>query len=288
MDWSLQLKVPPDKEIFTLGEAKKFLRVELSEGVIEITESPSVSGDVEVFVNDEEYEVNVNDDDTKKQVAQKISNSISSQKDLGDTTYEDNSVFIRGSVEVESLQVEPGGTGVQAKTEILFDEEQDLIQSYVSAVRMYCENYQRRAYITQEWRLVLDAFPRTNTIMLPRPPLQSVEEVAYKDKDGDLHVFDDYEVDKSSEPGCLFLPPGQRWPDVSLFPKAAVFIEFISGYGDPQDVPENIKQAIRLLCSQWYEYRETVVVGKAVNKIPFSSDVLLWQEKVATYCPEGG
>ena len=51
--------------------------------------------------------------------------------------------------------------------------EDALITGLIKAAREYCEGYQNRAYITQTWELILDAFP-DSVIQIPLPPLQWV------------------------------------------------------------------------------------------------------------------
>ena len=168
------------------------------------------------------------------------------------------------------------------------NDEDVLIKSYIAAVRSFCENWQNRAYITQEWRLTLDNFPNRDYILIPRPPLQSIETFTYKDKDGDTHNFEDYEVDTDSEPGRVYLSPNKEWPTVDLFPKAAVTIEFKAGYGDDADnIPEEKMQAMRLLLGEWYEMREAVIVGSIVNELPFAVESLMWQDRIFPFHPAG-
>lgn len=51
--------------------------------------------------------------------------------------------------------------------------EDTLLTGFITAARKYCEGYQNRAYITQTWELILDAFP-DSVIQVPLPPLQFV------------------------------------------------------------------------------------------------------------------
>jgi hypothetical protein len=44
-----------------------------------------------------------------------------------------------------------------------------------------------------------------------------------------------------------------------------VAVTFVAGYGDPEDVPAEICQAILLLVSTLYENRESNVIGQTVQ-----------------------
>lgn len=52
------------------------------------------------------------------------------------------------------------------------DDDDTLIHSKINGVRIYCELFQNRAYITQTWELWLNAWPDKNYIEIPLPPLQ--------------------------------------------------------------------------------------------------------------------
>ena len=172
------------------------------------------------------------------------------------------------------------------KIEVEDTVEDDNINSLIRAAREYCEDYQCRAYVSQVWELVLDQFPIKNFINIPIPPLQSVESVKYKDKNGVECVFDlnNYIVDIDKEPGRIFLAYGKSWPSVTLQPVSSFRIRFTAGYspkseGDSIDlagnVPETVKQAMKLLIGYWFENREAAIVGSVGKELEFSVHALL-------------
>lgn len=110
------------------------------------------------------------------------------------------------------------------------------------AARQHVENWTGRALITSIWRLTLRDFP-LGVIQLPRTPLQAIESVTWRDKAGDAQTMIDYVVGLAA--GTI--EPLHRWPVAGDFPDAGV-IEFTAGYGDePEDVPEPIRTAIKML-----------------------------------------
>lgn len=118
------------------------------------------------------------------------------------------------------------------------------------AARQWCENYQNRAYITQTWELALDRWPREGCVKLPRPPLQHVEAVIITDREGNALVWSDYSIDNYSEPAEIV----GKLPSIKLADTNGIVIEYVAGYGDgPNDVPENVRQAIILLVMHWFE-----------------------------------
>lgn len=179
---------------------------------------------------------------------------------------------------VEPVTLQEGKAHLRVDT----TDDDVLISSLITAAREYCEAFQRRAYITQMWELVLDAWPNGPEIRLPRPPLQSVVAVRYCDFSGTEYTLspEDYIVDTKSEPGRVVLAYGKTWPAVMLYPASPIAIRFTAGYGDPASVPAKVKQAILLLVGHWYENREAVTVGSVSRAVEFAVEALLWQDRV--------
>jgi uncharacterized phiE125 gp8 family phage protein len=126
-------------------------------------------------------------------------------------------------------------------------DDDDLISAMTQTAREVVEGIARRALITQTWKLILDEFPATDEIAIPRPPLQSVASITYKDQDGNASTFssDDYIVNSDCEPGKVVLAYGSSWPSTTLYPTGAVTVQFTAGFGDAStDVPEKYRQAM--------------------------------------------
>jgi len=169
------------------------------------------------------------------------------------------------------------------RVETDFTADDDLITNLIIAAREYCEGFQNIAYITQTWELVLDKFPVKDYIQLPRPPLQSVTSVKYKDYEGTETTLDasKYIVDTDNEPGNVVLAYNESWPSFTPYPTGAVRVRFVAGYGDEAaNVPQKVKQAIHLLMGHWYENREAVFTGTISKEIEFAVHALLWQDRV--------
>lgn len=170
----------------------------------------------------------------------------------------------------------------EAKLQIRQDDSADdaFIQLLISEARRTVEDMARRALMTQTWRLSLDGWPRKDYISLPRPPLQSVTGVVYKDSAGGATTWDtaNYIVDTEHEPGRIYLAYGASWPSVTLYPANPIQITYKAGYGDAAgSVPETWRRAILLLIGHWYENRENVVTGGAIPKeIPLGVKNLVW------------
>lgn len=142
------------------------------------------------------------------------------------------------------------------------------------AARQLAEHYTRRAFISQTWQRVLDESEMTETIKLPRPPLQSIVSVTYYDTANTVHTLDPayYTYDTFSDPGWLVLNVGYSWPSTREY--NAFVVEYISGYGAG---PSNVPMAIRTAITEAAAY--SFVNGK-MGELPEDSKLKLQPYKV--------
>ena len=144
-------------------------------------------------------------------------------------------------------------------------EEDTLLQTYLYAAREWFEASTDRAFVTQTWRVTLPDLA-WSYYELPRPPLQSVTSVTYRDTAGVTQTVaaSTYDVVTSSTPGRIQLDYGSSWPATDEHPEA-VAITYVAGYGAPSAVPRLVRQGILMLAGYWYEQREAVVQGLALQ-----------------------
>jgi uncharacterized phiE125 gp8 family phage protein len=143
------------------------------------------------------------------------------------------------------------------------------IQGLVTASRRQIERYLNRALITQTWDLYLPNW--SDCIKLPYAPLQSVTSITYKNVDGDdtaLTIADYFHVVTSDDPGRLIRKYDVTLPEVEYGNPNAIVIRFVAGYGLAESVPEEIKHAMKLVLTDLYDQRGTVVIGNIAHKIP--------------------
>lgn len=175
--------------------------------------------------------------------------------------------------------------------------------------RRWCESWTERYFITQTWRVYLDAFPRHGSpgryglgygvgygfdyepqiagippgtwflagtrwaFRLPFPPCQQALSVSYLDPQGTTQVLalgTGYVVDTVSQPARITPPYGTYWPFSQLIPNS-VWCDFVCGYGEPKDVPEGIKIAILMLTLFYYDNRGVT------DQVPEAVKQLLWE-----------
>lgn len=191
---------------------------------------------------------------------------------------------------ITAPSVEPV-TLAEAKTHLRVDDidEDALITALISASRTYCEQWTARAFITQTWELVLDAFP-VNEMGIPLPPLQSVTSIKYDDGGGAEQTVapSEYTVDDVSQPGWVVPKASGSWPK-TFAGINAVRVRFVAGFAPnsppvslAENVPPPIRAAMLLHIGQLYENREDVIVGTVINKVPTGGiEYLLRQFRVA-------
>lgn len=179
------------------------------------------------------------------------------------------------------------------------------IQNYTRAARANLERRYDVAFITQSLVLGRDYFPAVfgmgwgwspgwwlgNTWMAQydtqelrygylslRPPVQSITSVTYLDQTGAITTWasSNYVLDADSRPGRLSLALGKTFPTTAPL-LGAVKVEFIAGYTDPTQVPDDMKSALKLLLGEYYQNRENVVIDTRIVAlaIPDGVDALM-------------
>ena len=137
-------------------------------------------------------------------------------------------------------------------------------QSLIPTARSYIENLCWRKFITQSWYAYLDDWPKGDYIELPYGNLQSVTTIKYTDTDNSQSTWSsaEYIVGTNYERGRVTLEDGYTWPNVVLYPSSPIEIDFTCGYGSTRaDVPECLKQAIKIVISELFENRESSIIG---------------------------
>ena len=94
-------------------------------------------------------------------------------------------------------------------------------------------------------------------------PVQSIESVVYRDRDGTDQVADVELYNFATNGDALSLRRGQRWPDGE-----EVIVSFVAGYASGA-CPPALKQAVLMLTAHFYSNREAVIVGMAEGEMSF-------------------
>lgn len=153
-------------------------------------------------------------------------------------------------------------------------DDDAIIAALIAGSRIHVEVQTRRALITQSWRLSRDSWPAAGRLEVLPAPLQTLSAARVYDADGiandiDMQAF----VPDPAASVLAFAPwalpvPGRR--------AAGIELDVVVGYGDDaSDVPESMRQAIRLLVAHWYENRSLVASGTSGVALPQTVAALL-------------
>lgn len=147
------------------------------------------------------------------------------------------------------------------------DIEDSLVESFIKAARMFCENYQHQVYFTQKLRLTLTADECSSCIELPRSQhLQTVERVMYQ------------LPNRESQSLRYVKKTGDVLAEIKIVEPlpidAEIMIEYVAGEDDPEI--DDVKTAIKILVSGMHNNRTPYAeANKPLQEVPFSVKALL-------------
>lgn len=307
MNYSLTLKTAPATEPISLQEVKEFLKISdyadtsgglaIEESILIATRTPGTvngasvlvtgytavvelnagvvvaAGALDVKIQESNDNASWTDWDSFTQVTPATGNQTFKKIYTGDNAY------------IRVVAVVTLANATYAVNVILnqgYTAEDVYLTSLITAARIYCEEYQNRCYITQTFELALPYFP--GEIEIPKGNLQSISSITYKNSAGvttTLTADTDYVTSIRGIVGRVVPAYGKVWPSFVPFPLDPIIITFVCGFETAADVPENIKQAIKLLISHWYSHRTPVDQAQGnVKEIEFTLTALLSQSRI--------
>jgi uncharacterized phiE125 gp8 family phage protein len=163
-------------------------------------------------------------------------------------------------------------TLAEAKAYLRVEHADDdaLIAALIAGARGHVEARTRRGLITQGWRIVRDGWPADGRVAAPLAPLRQVTAARVYDPDGLAHALDLQAF--IVEPETIAVVPWSIAQPGRI--AAGIEIDVTVGYGPAAaDIPEPLRQAVRLLLAHWYENRG--VVARETAPLPSTVDALL-------------
>ncbi len=155
-------------------------------------------------------------------------------------------------------------------------DDDDIIAALIAGARVHVEAQTRRALITQVWRIARDTWPANGRIVVVPAPLRALVAARINKLDGATQAIDvgAFAVDAISAPAVLAFAAGALPAPGRVVGGIELDVEI--GYGDvPADVPEPLRQAVRVLVAHWYENRGLIAVGHEVAVLPESATALI-------------
>lgn len=150
-------------------------------------------------------------------------------------------------------------TAAEVKTFARIDgsDEDTLIGYFITAARIACENFLRRAILEQTIRCKFDVWP-DYPIELPRPPVISITQVGTVDESDTVTVYgaSNYYLITDDQAPRLVVKQSSDVPENSDRDYAGFIIDYKAGYGSTAaSVPESIKTGLKLWTTDIYENR---------------------------------
>lgn len=153
-------------------------------------------------------------------------------------------------------------------------DDDDVIGVLIAGARIHVEAQTRRALITQSWRISIDVWPDNGRLTILPAPLQALTAARIYDFEGLAHDVDlqAFVLDKGASV-LAFAPWAVPAPGRVA---AGIELDVTVGFGiAAADVPEALRQAIRLLVAHWYENRGLVTIGANYSPLPQSVAALI-------------
>ena len=163
------------------------------------------------------------------------------------------------------------------KVEPTDEDDNELISDFIRASRFWAEDYTHRKLVTQTWDLTFNQFPNgAGMFELPFGNSQQVVRIQYIDSAGATQTLTgpstspagtDWQEDLSSDNGAIVAPPyNGSWPTARDSTPGAVTVRFVTGYGEPNAIPEALVSALLFKLSDLYDVRG--IADMAVPQFP--------------------
>lgn len=145
------------------------------------------------------------------------------------------------------------------------------------AARFHIENEYRLAIMAQTVDCWYDAFPELDSfIILPKSPASTVAVTLFsKTSVESTWAAANYQLDTNAWPSRLVLAPEATWPTDELRSANGIRARLTCGWANKDAVPEDVRQALLLLITHWYEQPKIVEVGHLVNIVPYGLESLM-------------
>ena len=153
-------------------------------------------------------------------------------------------------------------------------DDDQVISALIAGARTHIETHSQVALITQGWRIVLDCWPQHGRIVVRPGLLKSLLAARFYDLNGNAHAIDTQGFVPDYAGSVLaFVPWAVPVPGRAT---AGIELDVSIGFGDTvEDVPESLRQAVRLLVSHWYDNRGVVASAGQCAVLPSTVAALL-------------
>lgn len=122
----------------------------------------------------------------------------------------------------------------------------------------------------------LPFLPADEPIRIPIAPATAIDSITYLDPDGASQTLATSVFALDAPSNEIHLKADQVWPDTQEV-RSSVTVRFTAGYGDPADIPGDIRQGMLFLIAHWFENRTTIDIadGFRLKDVPFTYAALV-------------
>ena len=162
-------------------------------------------------------------------------------------------------------------TDVKSHLRIDTSDEDTLLGLYIDAATEMAENFCGRHFITHDYKLYFDSVTSVASLVYPDCTLNAVNPVNWIDADGATQSSLLAHIDAYSNPSIVYLDTDFTSTTLQTNLSNVFWFDFSTGFGaSSSDIPEAIKQAIKLIVADMYYFRED-----RKRTFPMTSEILL-------------
>jgi len=185
---------------------------------------------------------------------------------LNPNTYTQGDLVVKTDPSTKVVTVDE----IKSHLRIDTDDEETLLGLYIDAATEMAEHYCSRHFIEHEYKLFFNSPVSAASLIFPDCTLLTTP-IHYIDSDGDEITSSEAYIDAYSNPSICYTKTALGTPTLESENANTFWIEFKTGFGATQsDVPQAIQQAIKLIVSDMYYFRED-----RKRRFPMASEILL-------------
>jgi uncharacterized phiE125 gp8 family phage protein len=154
------------------------------------------------------------------------------------------------------------------------NDDDQVITALIAGARIHVETLAQLAMMTQSWRVVLDCWPKHGRVAVRPAPLKALTAARVYDFAGNAQALDTQAFMPNIGASMLAFVPWAVPAPTRI--AAGIELDVTVGFGDvAADVPEPLRQAIRLLTAYWYENRGLMAADGQAAPLPTTVHALI-------------
>ncbi len=159
-------------------------------------------------------------------------------------------------------------TQAKAHLKVTYNDEDSLIEGYLSAAIKRCEDYRQSQIMSAQYELYARSWPCSSIINLQKSPVSVINSVKYYDEDNNLQTVSSslYRLQDFRVPARIEFDSAFSMPDLHdrEYP---VIVNFQAGYLAASSVPATLTHAILLELGTYHEIRQNETMGNGLTAI---------------------